>query len=132
MWDKIKHTTLSHEPWVNTKTPLANLHMLNQNWVRLIGTQHTKKKKLPIVDHWCPSLMTYFLVGSYPLNQCWFFWGKIWQNFNLKIMTLTYTKDFSLKKRNPNLPDFKEKNPNLQNFYHKFQEVAKDIERFWF
>jgi hypothetical protein len=58
--------------------------------------------------------------------------GKIWQNFNLKNMPLTYTKDFSLKKRNPNFPDFKEKKSKFPDFYHKLQEVAKNIERLWF
>jgi hypothetical protein len=32
--------------------------------------------------------------------------GKLLPNFNLKNMILPYTKDFSLKKKDPNLPDF--------------------------
>ncbi len=61
----------------------------------------------------------------------WFFLGcKILPNFELKNMTQTYTKDLSWKIY-PNSPDFKgKKKPKLSDFYHKFQQVAKNIEGF--
>jgi hypothetical protein len=49
---------------------------------------------------------------------------------DLKNIILTYTKDFSWKKKDPNSPDFlRKKIINRQIFYNKFQYVAKNYKR---
>jgi hypothetical protein len=59
-------------------------------------------------------------------NQC-FCIGKNLPNFDLKIMILSYTKDFSLKKLPKIVRFFEEKNSKLPDFSHNLQKVAKNI-----
>jgi hypothetical protein len=55
-------------------------------------------------------------------------------------MISNYIKDFSWKKKDPNTPDFegerkkkkKKKKFKSPDFCDKFQQVAKNIEGFWF
>jgi hypothetical protein len=59
-----------------------------------------------------------------------FFLGEISPNFDLKNMILAQTQDFPWKKW-PKFARFpKKKVFEIDRFYDKFQEVAKNIERF--
>jgi hypothetical protein len=53
-------------------------------------------------------------------------------NFDLKNTISTYTQDFPWQKKSPKFTKFGKQNSKLSDFHDKFQEVAKNIERFFF
>jgi len=74
------------------------------------------------------NIVFFFHVG------CSVFWyGEISPNFDLEKYDFNLFKGFFMgKKKGPNSPNFDKLFFKSPDFYDKFQQVAKNIEGFWF